>query len=166
VSPALPRETLRHAWIPLVAAMALGAVVAELMSGRVDADPVRTLPPIDVGPFTGEPASGHHAVGAGPLPAGFLQGSTGIMAALEGWRGHAFSADVRITWRDQDPDGRWGWYDSERDELVVVDPPDPSLGPMTLVHQLHHALQDQTFDLAALHPDDPTSDAGLARAGP
>lgn len=163
MSSAVPRETLRNAWLALVAAMVLGAVVAEVLSGRVTDGEAGTLPPVDVGPFTGEPESGHHAVGSGPLPAGFLQGSTGIMAALEGWRGRAFTADVTITWRAMDAQGRWGWYDAERDTLVVVEPPDPSLGPMTLVHELQHALQDQHFDLAAMHPADPGSDAGLAR---
>ncbi len=159
-APAPPHDRLRHAWLAVVAAVVLGALAAELATDRVEDD---TLPPVDAGPFRGEPESGFRAVGAGPLPAGFLQASTGIMAALEGWRAQPFSADVSVAWRASDPDGRWGWYDATGDQLVVVDPPDPTLGPMTLVHELHHALQDQQHDLASFRPVDPTSDAGLAR---
>lgn len=63
-----------------------------------------------------------------------------------------------------------GYYDTEKKYLAMVrrgggKPSDESVGDddMTLVHELTHALQDQSFDLQKLEKDDdPLSDAGTA----
>ncbi len=66
-----------------------------------------------------------------------------------------------------------GFYDPDRKYLALVDLP-PSKGnqgekgtdeadrDMTLVHELTHALQDQSFDLDRFENPDPLSDAGTA----
>jgi hypothetical protein len=69
-----------------------------------------------------------------------------------------------------------GFYDPDRKYLALVDLPhssegEPSKGEkgssevdqdMTLVHELTHALQDQSFDLDRFENPDPLSDAGTA----
>jgi hypothetical protein len=66
-----------------------------------------------------------------------------------------------------------GFYDPDRKFLALVDLPALRKGKrgmpdegedVVLVHELAHALQDQTFDLHRFEDRDPLSDAGTARA--
>ena len=58
-----------------------------------------------------------------------------------------------------------GYYDPERHYLAVVRRGGEArrLDELVLVHELAHALQDQTFDLQRFVADDPLSDAATAR---
>ena len=62
-----------------------------------------------------------------------------------------------------------GFYDPDRKFLALVDLPRGKRGmpdnaeDVTLVHELTHALQDQSFDLRRFEDRDPLSDGGTAR---
>ena len=60
-----------------------------------------------------------------------------------------------------------GFYDPQRKYLALVDLPgrqgSGSDQDMTLVHELTHALQDQSFDLHRFEGGDPMADGGTAR---
>jgi hypothetical protein len=63
-----------------------------------------------------------------------------------------------------------GFYDPDRKYLALVDLPETPAGKgkpevdedMTLVHELTHAIQDQSFDLHRFDDSDPLADAGTA----
>lgn len=58
-----------------------------------------------------------------------------------------------------------GFFDPEREALVLVDGAEASPGPAedaVMVHELGHLVQHAHFDLAALVPEDPLSDRATA----
>ena len=81
-----------------------------------------------------------------------------LQTALERWRGAAFLRPVELTVREAPDEHVAGWYDTATHSLVVVPERSARFRRGTLLHELAHALQDQRFDLAALHArvrDDP-----------
>lgn len=75
---------------------------------------------------------------------------------LEAWRGRSFRRPVDVSFEELS--GVAGYYDSREDVLVVDVRRDGAFGRGLLLHELAHALEDQLFDLAALHEarrDDP-----------
>jgi hypothetical protein len=77
---------------------------------------------------------------------------------LERWRGARFLRPVELAVREAPDEHVAGWYDTATRRLVVVPERSARFRRGTLLHELVHALQDQRFDLAALHArvqDDP-----------
>ncbi|MEO0455802.1 MAG: hypothetical protein AAF152_04365 [Cyanobacteria bacterium P01_A01_bin.114] len=74
-----------------------------------------------------------------------------IMTELEQWRGLPFTNDVRVSFQPRTDPRLNGWYNSETKQLVVTTDGSSELGRGVLLHELFHALQDQQFDLSALH---------------
>ena len=74
-----------------------------------------------------------------------------LQAALERWRGVAFLHPVELEVREAPDTHLAGWYDTATRSLVVVPERSARFRRGTLLHELAHALQDQRFDLAALH---------------
>lgn len=85
-----------------------------------------------------------------------------VMAALERWRGKAFVRDLHVTFAPARDDGLKGWYDSELQQLVVVEGESDRFGRGVLLHEIFHALQDQIFDLGKIHRDARTPEQDLA----
>jgi len=82
---------------------------------------------------------------------------------LEEWRGVAFRKEiVPELIAPQDDDKLLGWYEADSGRLVVVEGNSDRLSQGTLLHELHHALQDQHWDLGSLH--DGIRDRDEARA--
>ena len=152
----------RHLWLPVLVAVVLGALSADLVQDLGAVSQPAPLPPTSLGQWPGTPQTGVQAVGAGPIPAGLLPAATGMMAALETWRDARFQDDVLVSVVAHDPMGRWGYYDAEDHQLRVVGDSSGVIGAMTVVHELAHALQDQHLGLGTrvLPTDDP--DALLA----
>lgn len=96
------------------------------------------------------------------VPASLLNDADRAMAQLANWRGRAFQRDVHMEMVSDDPEGRDGWYDSERQVLVLVAGRSAVFTRLTLIHELTHALQDQHFGLAALASLPRTPDAEAA----
>ncbi|MEM8805356.1 MAG: hypothetical protein AAGF01_04925 [Cyanobacteria bacterium P01_G01_bin.38] len=74
-----------------------------------------------------------------------------IMGELEQWRGLPFTTDLQVAFQPRTDPRLNGWYNSETKELVVTTGGSHELGRGVLLHELFHALQDQQFDLYALH---------------
>ncbi len=70
---------------------------------------------------------------------------------LEHWRGVTFLRPVELAVREAPDEHVAGWYDTATRSLVVVPERSARFRRGTLLHELVHALQDQRFDLAALH---------------
>lgn len=112
-------------------------------------------------------ASGARLVGAGGAgPAPILGAEPdAILGELERWRGLAFTSDleVELVPRSEVADPRLnGWYEPSTKRLVVVDGASAAMGRGVLYHELFHALQDQHFDLEALHARATGADASHA----
>ena len=152
----------RDLWLPLLVALVLGALAADLVQDLGAASQPHPLPPTSLGDWPGRPGADVQAVGAGPIPAGLLPAATGMMAALEEWRDAAFEADVRVSVVAHDPLGRWGFYDAASHELRIVGDSSGVIGAMTVVHELAHALQDQHLGLGARAIPTDDVDAALA----
>ena len=74
-----------------------------------------------------------------------------VCEELEAWRGLRFKRPVDITFTNAEEGDRAGWYDFELGKLVVTLQHDrPRFSRGVLVHELHHALQDQHVSLLAL----------------
>ncbi len=86
---------------------------------------------------------------------------------LESWRGLAFKSEV--TPEFVDPDGveekLAGWYDFINSRLVVVKGRSAKFSRGTVLHELHHALQDQHWDLNTLHRQAQEPDQARALRG-
>jgi hypothetical protein len=156
------RLRARDLWLPILGAVVLGAIAAELVQDIGAAAPPAPLPPTTLGSWPGRPLRDVQAVGAGPLPAGLLPAATGMMAALEGWRSATFEQDVVVSVVAHDPLGRWGYYDASAHQLRIVGDSAGVIGAMTVVHELTHALQDQHLDLGARAVPPLGTDANLA----
>jgi len=102
--------------------------------------------------------------GAGTIPSSYkVVGTTGedapawaaegtqIMRDLERWRGLPFTSDLVVEFREPTPDGPAGWYEPDTKRLVVTLKGTERFGRGTMLHEMHHALQDQQFDLSAAH---------------
>ena len=152
----------RDLWLPLLVAVILGALAADLVQDLGATSQPHPLPPTSLGTWPGTPEEGVQAVGSGPIPAGLLPAATGMMAALEDWRDAAFEDDVRVSVIAHDPLGRWGFYDADTHELRVVGDSGGVIGAMTVVHELAHALQDQHLALGARTVPTDDADAALA----
>lgn len=84
-------------------------------------------------------------------PPAWAEDIDSIVLALEQWRNKSFLEDLQVTFLPQTEAGLNGWYNSETKELVVNLLESEALGRGTLLHEVHHALQDQHFDLYNLH---------------
>lgn len=74
-----------------------------------------------------------------------------VMAELENWRGLPFTEAVQVTFQPQTDPNLNGWYNSATKELVVTVGESHQLGRGVLLHELFHALQDQSYGLLQLH---------------
>ena len=83
---------------------------------------------------------------------------------LEAWRGLHFSKAVTLEVTDAtaSEDKIAGWYDTGTGRLFVVAGRSQYFSKSTLLHELHHALQDQTWDLSSLQNNAKTSDHNRA----
>ena len=85
-----------------------------------------------------------------------------IMAKLEQWRGKAFSQDLQVTFLSDADHDVAGSYNSQTKQLVVSGGGSDRFGQGVMVHEICHALQDQTFDLFALQSQTTTPDQNKA----
>lgn len=152
----------RDLWLPVLGAFVGGVVVAQVVSDLGTPTPSTQMITTTLGAWPGRPAGGVQAVGSGPLPPGLLSAATGMMAALENWRDARFTRDVQLSVLNSDPLGRWGYYDAGSGLLRVIGNGGATLGPMTVVHELCHALQDQHLDLDGRSIPPQGTDAALA----
>lgn len=106
--------------------------------------------------------NGAIATFVGEEPPAWAAEAVEIMAELETWRGKAFTEDLKVTFAPARGDGLKGWYDSQTHQLVVVESDSERFGRGVLLHEIFHALQDQTFNLEKLHLQAQAPDADYA----
>ncbi len=71
---------------------------------------------------------------------------------LERWRGLRFLRPVQLQFIPAEGHGQLGgWYETGTDRLVVVEGRSAAFSRAVLLHELHHALQDQHFGLTGLY---------------
>ncbi len=77
------------------------------------------------------------------------------MEELSAWRELEFLRVVEpeIVPKSDETGKLAGWYEPDQERLVVVDGKSAAFSRGTLLHELHHALQDQHFDLSRLHDE-------------
>lgn len=76
-----------------------------------------------------------------------------VMADLEAWRGLDFQTDLVVEFilAGDAPEAKLnGWYEPDTKRLVVIENDNAAMGRGTMLHEMFHALQDQSFDLLAL----------------
>lgn len=76
--------------------------------------------------------------------------ATAVMSELEQWRDLSFQDDLQVTFQSQPESDAHGWYNSQTKQLVVTTAKSERFGRSVLLHELFHALQDQSHDLFAL----------------
>ncbi|MEO0853556.1 MAG: hypothetical protein AAFY15_08650, partial [Cyanobacteria bacterium J06648_11] len=94
--------------------------------------------------------AGHPTLAFEGNPPEWADSGASVMAELERWRGLEFQTDVRVSFLSQSEPGLNGWYNSQTKQLVVATTESAQLGRSVLLHELFHALQDQSFNLYAL----------------
>jgi hypothetical protein len=149
-----------------LACLALSLLAAACHTGSAEARDHPHVLPQPPPPADGA-ASGARLVGAGGASPAPVLGAEpdAILGELERWRGLAFTSDleVELVPRSEVADAHLnGWYEPSTKRLVVVDGSTAAMGRGVLYHELFHALQDQHFDLAALHGRATGADASRA----
>ncbi len=81
-----------------------------------------------------------------------------VMARLEEWRGLQFKEKVVIRFQEDAGYDAAGWYDHKTKALVVGKGGSERFGEGVMLHELYHALQDQSFDLGAIEEGIQTED--------
>jgi len=86
---------------------------------------------------------------------------------LEAWRRLHFSKTVTLEVTDAttSEDKLAGWYDTNTGRLFVVAGRSQYFSKSTLLHELHHALQDQIWDLRSFQNNAKTTDHKRALTG-
>lgn len=102
------------------------------------------------------------AVQGGELPPSWASEAEQVLAELERWRGLAFQRPVVVEVLPEDPDGPAGWYEPGKGRLVVTRKGSAKFGRGVMLHELFHALQDQSHDLTKV--DGTARDADMTRA--
>ena len=115
--------------------------------------------------------SGVAVTSTGDLAPDFADEAQGVLADLEVWRGLTFERDLVVEFLaagDAPSDKLNGWYEPDTERLVVIENDNATMGRGTMLHEMFHALQDQRFDLGALHDaaraGDPTTTGERDRA--
>ncbi len=90
-----------------------------------------------------------------------------VSKKLERWRGLAFKKEIVPEFVEEKdaPKKLAGWYESTKGRLVLVLGRSEAFSYGTLLHELHHALQDQRWDLSALEQIANTRDQQRAMQG-
>ena len=92
----------------------------------------------------------------------WAQEAEAMMAELEQWRGKRFTQDLVIHIKAREPGEPAGWYSPTTKQLVVTDDGSNQFKRGVMLHEIFHALQDQTFNLTRLHQATQNSDADQA----
>lgn len=110
------------------------------------------------------PPSGRRAVVVGGERPALAAVANELMAEIETWRGLAFRSDleVELVPEEEAAEKLKGWYEPDTGRLVVVDTGSDTFARGTMLHEMFHALQDQHFDLGALHESAGDEDAQRA----
>lgn len=113
------------------------------------------------------PASGKRVVASKGLAPGFAAEADAVMASIETWRGLPFLTDLVIEFvpESEAAEKLAGWYEPDTDRLVVVQSDNARFAKGTMLHEMVHALQDQHFDLSAVHLTATDADGDRALAG-
>jgi len=113
------------------------------------------------------PASGKRVVGSKGLAPDFAAEADSVMASIETWRGLPFLSDLVIEFvpESEAEEKLAGWYEPDTDRLVVVQSDNARFARGTMLHEMVHALQDQHFDLSAVHLTAEDADGDRALAG-
>jgi len=113
------------------------------------------------------PASGKRVVGSKGLAPDFAAEADAVMASIETWRGLPFLTDLVIEFvpESEAAEKLAGWYEPDTDRLVVVQSDNARFAKGTMLHEMVHALQDQHFDLSAVHLTAADADGDRALAG-
>ena len=113
------------------------------------------------------PASGKRVVASKGLTPDFAAEADAVMASIETWRGLPFLTDLVIDFvpESEAAEKLAGWYEPDTDRLVVVQSDNARFAKGTMLHEMVHALQDQHFDLSAVHLTATDADADRALAG-
>jgi zinc protease len=106
-------------------------------------------------PVEEAPRTASHRVTStgGDLTPDFASEAESVMADLEGWRGLDFTTDLIVEFiREEDAYAEKlnGWYEPDTKRLVVIENDNAVMGRGTMLHEMQHALQDQSFDLYTL----------------
>ena len=97
-----------------------------------------------------------------PTRPDWAQDAEAIMAELEQWRGKQFKQNLVIHIKPREEGEPAGWYNPTTKQLVVTDNGSNEFKRGVMLHEIFHALQDQTFDLTQLHQSAANSDADQA----
>jgi len=102
----------------------------------------------------------------GELEASLRSGLSAATAELERWRGLRFAREVEPEFVEQASDEKLGgWYEPDGGRLVVVLAKGAAFSRGAQLHELFHALQDQTWDLSVLQGRARTTDERHALDG-
>ena len=84
-------------------------------------------------------------------PPPWAKDAESVMTELETWRGQSFIRPLEIQIKPRADGEPAGWYSPETHQLIVTTDGSESFKRGVMLHEIFHALQDQTFDLLALH---------------
>ncbi|MEM6926410.1 MAG: insulinase family protein, partial [Myxococcota bacterium] len=87
----------------------------------------------------------------GASPPAWVSEANAVMAQLEDWRQLPFVSDLVLELSTELQPGLAGFYASDTGRLVVGLGNSERFNQGTMLHEMFHALQDQHFDLSALH---------------
>ena len=85
-----------------------------------------------------------------------------VMTELENWRGESFTSPLEIQVKAREKNEPAGWYNPKTKQLVVTTDGSDEFKRGVMLHEIFHALQDQNFNLLALHQSAMNSDADQA----
>ena len=128
---------------------------AELEGAEVDGAGQGDVPPSPEPPASQPTTDGpnYHVTSTGEITPAFAAEAESVMADLEGWRGLKFQTDLVVDFIPKEEayaEKINGWYSPASKRLVVVENENEAMGRGTMLHEMFHALQDQTFDLHVL----------------
>jgi len=80
-----------------------------------------------------------------------LQQIPALHRSIEKWRQLEFTEPVVAEWKEHEQEHIKGWYEPTTKRLYLSPAAEGRFGEGVLIHELYHALQDQHYDLQAVH---------------
>jgi tetratricopeptide (TPR) repeat protein len=145
-------EARRHleAGLAVIDYPALRELLEEVNAADSGWSPAVSAPSVVAEGATPAPSSARVVDTAGDEPAWAAEAGE-VMGQLESWRGLTFQEDLVVHFESSAGEGVAGYYEPATKRLVVGLSNSARFNRGTMLHEMYHALQDQHFDLSALH---------------
>ena len=95
-------------------------------------------------------------------PPPWAKDAESVMTELENWRGQSFIRPLEIQIKPRADGEPAGWYSPETRQLIVTTDGSERFKRGVMLHEIFHALQDQNFNLLALHQSATNADEDQA----